>query len=393
MALSKKAMWWTAGLLIALLTVAGVAYSAVSKAELDRATVLQVIDGDTVDVTLHGERTRVRLLNVDTPETKHPNEIVQCMGPEATEFLEELLPVGAQVDLEFDVEREDKYGRTLAGIFRQDELVNAQIAAEGFGVAVLYEPNDKFYSAVKEAETQARNEQRGLFDPVASCSLPYQIEQLQEQIQQFSEDLPQDTAGVDDELDLLLPYIELVDDYLVLIALPGSDKAKANGAAFLAYVYEGQQEAIEAQLKGLSSELADRKTQLEEAKAEIEAEEEERRRLEEQRKKEEQERKRQEEERERQEAEAAERQRQQAAEAQREQAAEDQRRQAEADAARERPRSHQGNGSSGGSAPAPSKTSSPNRNNVPSGYGTDADYPGYTGPRCYAPGGQSWKPC
>ncbi|WP_309055182.1 thermonuclease family protein, partial [Streptomyces sp.] len=60
----------------------------------ERVVVERVIDGDTVDVRKEGEVVRVRLLNIDTPETKDPNELVECFGPEATALLEQLLPPG-----------------------------------------------------------------------------------------------------------------------------------------------------------------------------------------------------------------------------------------------------------------------------------------------------------
>lgn len=46
-------------------------------------TVTRVIDGDTIQVD-HGER--VRLIGIDTPETKHPQKPVEYFGREATEF-------------------------------------------------------------------------------------------------------------------------------------------------------------------------------------------------------------------------------------------------------------------------------------------------------------------
>lgn len=70
-------------------------------------TVVRVIDGDIIEVEGQGEQLTVRLLNIDTPETMDPNEIVECLGPEATEKLESLLEEGDQVRLEYDVERED----------------------------------------------------------------------------------------------------------------------------------------------------------------------------------------------------------------------------------------------------------------------------------------------
>lgn len=140
--------------------------------EGDAATVLRVVDGDTVDVDRGGEEVRVRLLNIDTPETKHPNKAVQCMGPEATRRLEELLERGDRVVLQYDEERTDRYGRTLAGVFEGGSLVNAEIARAGLGVPVVFEPNRRFYPEVVAAWNEAEERQAGLNQPNLECSLP-----------------------------------------------------------------------------------------------------------------------------------------------------------------------------------------------------------------------------
>jgi endonuclease YncB( thermonuclease family) len=52
----------------------------------DVARVVEVVDGDTIKVTLHKKEEQVRLIGVDTPETKHPSKPVECFGPEASRF-------------------------------------------------------------------------------------------------------------------------------------------------------------------------------------------------------------------------------------------------------------------------------------------------------------------
>ena len=118
--------------------------------------VVRVVDGDTIDVRsgLLNTTTRVRLLNVDAPETVDPNRPVGCLGPEASQRLTELLPKGPPVDLAFDVERTDRYGRTLAGVYANGELVNAQLAAGGLAVPVTVGRNTRFRLAV-DASWQA----------------------------------------------------------------------------------------------------------------------------------------------------------------------------------------------------------------------------------------------
>src|SRR5215210_1403714 len=104
-----------ASLATAALIAGSIAVGAAANA--DSGTVVRVIDGDTLVVSINNGDHTIRLLNVDTPETKDPNQPVECLGPQATQYLEEALPKGTQVRLEFDIERHDKYGRTLAGVF------------------------------------------------------------------------------------------------------------------------------------------------------------------------------------------------------------------------------------------------------------------------------------
>jgi hypothetical protein len=54
-------------------------------------TISRVVDGDTIDVTFGGRTARVRLIGMDTPETKHPSKPVMCFGAEATVKTQELI--------------------------------------------------------------------------------------------------------------------------------------------------------------------------------------------------------------------------------------------------------------------------------------------------------------
>ena len=50
------------------------------------ATVLKIVDGDTVDVVDDNRgRLRIRLLGIDTPETRKPGYEPACWGQQATE--------------------------------------------------------------------------------------------------------------------------------------------------------------------------------------------------------------------------------------------------------------------------------------------------------------------
>ncbi|WP_456786209.1 thermonuclease family protein [Cellulomonas sp. P5_C5] len=154
-----------------------VAAVAISNAvpEVTTAVVVRVVDGDTVDVRGEEGISRVRLLNVDAPETVDPSKSVECLGPEASARLHELLPEGTQVTLRHDVEPTDRYGRELAGVFVGDQFVNASLARSGLAAAVVVGENDRFYDAVLAAQEEARAEGIGLFADSVACTVPAQV--------------------------------------------------------------------------------------------------------------------------------------------------------------------------------------------------------------------------
>lgn len=99
----------------------------------DGYRVARVVDGDTIQVSRNGQRTRVRLLGIDTPETVHPSEPVGCFGPEASAFALERLQ-GKEVVLEFDESqpREDRYDRTLAYVWVDGQMFNKEALRGGY---------------------------------------------------------------------------------------------------------------------------------------------------------------------------------------------------------------------------------------------------------------------
>jgi micrococcal nuclease len=122
------------------------------------ATMSRVVDGDTIDVTISGHRERVRLIGIDTPETKKPNTPVQCYGPEATSFTKSLLADGTPLHLERDIVARDDFGRMLAYVYLAADgtFVNLQIIRKGFARPLTIAPNsahaDEFVDAARTAE-------------------------------------------------------------------------------------------------------------------------------------------------------------------------------------------------------------------------------------------------
>lgn len=129
-------------------------------------TVTRVVDGDTIEVNLRGRTVDVRLIGIDTPETVHPSEPVECFGPEASNFTSARLS-DERVRLEFDVERTDRYGRTLAYVWLDDKLFNRMLVRQGFAQVSTYPPNVKYVERFTAAQRAAREADAGLWG--ASC--------------------------------------------------------------------------------------------------------------------------------------------------------------------------------------------------------------------------------
>ncbi|WP_411732414.1 thermonuclease family protein [Paeniglutamicibacter sp.] len=331
------------------------------QAERDRsgATVVRVIDGDTIVADLSGAETTIRLLNVDTPETKHPDQPVQCLGAEATDYTKSLLAPGDRIELAYDVQRLDPHGRTLAGVYKDGSLVNADIAAAGLGVAVLFQPNERFYPEVLAAEQRAQEASEGLYSAAIDCTIPARAVAAIAGLEAVEGTVPANAEAVGSALAVVGAAI--VAGKAKSATLKALDTA---GDAVDAAVWSARKSAYAPRLAAsldrataIEKKLAARQAALARAKKEADAKEKAVAKA------------------------AAEARAKAKAEATRKANAAAERQAAASRLAAERRRQ---------SIPkqtyqAPVQKPRPKVSSNP--------YPGYTGPRCYAPGGQTWKPC
>ncbi len=139
---------------------------AVALAEGDDTSVESVVDGDTIVIA---GGTRVRLIGIDTPETKDPRKPVQCFGLEASAFTSSLLQSGTPVRLVYDVERLDRYGRTLAYVYRRADglFVNAALVADGYASVATFPPNVAHVEDFTALAADARDANLGLWSACA----------------------------------------------------------------------------------------------------------------------------------------------------------------------------------------------------------------------------------
>ena len=130
-------------------------------------SVTSVVDGDTIKVNINGTVETLRLIGMDTPETVDPRKPVQCFGKEASNKAKELL-VGTKVRLEKDPTQGelDKYGRTLAYIYREDGMFyNKYMIEQGYAHEYTYDEPYKYQAEFKQAEISARENSKGLWNP------------------------------------------------------------------------------------------------------------------------------------------------------------------------------------------------------------------------------------
>lgn len=131
------------------------------------ATVVRVIDGDTIEVDIIGMRYKVRYIGIDTPELHDKRPEFCALAQEATRLNRELVE-GKTVRLEKDVSGTDNFGRLLRYVYVDGIFVNAELVREGLAWAEAYEPDIKYQDYLEELETEAKQAGRGLWAPTLS---------------------------------------------------------------------------------------------------------------------------------------------------------------------------------------------------------------------------------
>jgi micrococcal nuclease len=143
----------------------------------EKATVLRVIDGDTLKVLINGQEESVRLIGIDTPESKANKkglndaarsqkdiETIVSLGKEATRHVRSLVKKGDSVDIEFDVQPRDRYGRLLGYVYLSNgTFLNEEIVRAGYASPMTIPPNVKYKDRFLNAFREARENRRGLW--------------------------------------------------------------------------------------------------------------------------------------------------------------------------------------------------------------------------------------
>jgi micrococcal nuclease len=166
-------------LLLAVLLLPLLLYAcATDGGQAEGYVVTRVVDGDTIIVDMDGTEERVRLIGVDTPESVHPDRARNVpYGAVASAFAKDALE-GRRVDLEFDAQERDRYGRLLAYVYIDGEMFNKTLLSEGHAQISTYPPNVRYVDTFTQLQTDARERGAGLWayyaeeSPDAAADMP-----------------------------------------------------------------------------------------------------------------------------------------------------------------------------------------------------------------------------
>ena len=125
--------------------------------------VLWVYDGDTILVRVDEKDVTVRMIGIDAPESVHRDETKNTPeGETASAWLKEFLK-GKSVALEYDRETTDQYGRTLAYVYADGELVEDALLKAGMARVLILEPNNKYEKHLEACEKEAQRSGAGFW--------------------------------------------------------------------------------------------------------------------------------------------------------------------------------------------------------------------------------------
>ena len=140
-----------------------------------KATVITVVDGDTIWVNVDGKKKKVRFIGIDTPESVNPDENKNTKeGKLASNYTKKRLKKGMTIYLEYDNDKTDLYGRVLAYIWLKDNVTNsrsdvekymynAELVREGYAKVLTVKPNVKYSDIFDEINNTAKENKKGIW--------------------------------------------------------------------------------------------------------------------------------------------------------------------------------------------------------------------------------------
>lgn len=150
---------------------------AVGQPAPEKGILDYVVDGDTLTIRFDSWTEKVRLLGIDTPESRVNNrarlqadqgkkdvKTIVGLGKQATIAMKAIAPKGTKLRFEYDVRKRDKYGRLLAYAYREDGvMLNEEIVKRGYAQLLTMPPNVKHVDRFQKALKEARESHQGLW--------------------------------------------------------------------------------------------------------------------------------------------------------------------------------------------------------------------------------------
>lgn len=142
---------------------------------MQTATVIRVVDGDTIVIDRGSGEERLRYIGIDAPESVKPESPVEFLGAEAAAANEALVG-GREVALEKDVSETDQYGRLLRYVWVREggewTMVNLELVRRGYAQVVSFPPDVRHLDELRDAQRAAREAGRGLWAEDAAGAIP-----------------------------------------------------------------------------------------------------------------------------------------------------------------------------------------------------------------------------
>ena len=140
------------------------------------ATVVEVIDGDTLKVSIQGREESLRLLCADTEESRGGgSKPVTRAGKMASEMAKAWFPRGTRVSLEFESDKpldwclktlRGTYGRLLCHVYKGEEHYNLKLIREGWSPYFdKYGHSEFYHDAFEKAQKEAQDKSLVIWDP------------------------------------------------------------------------------------------------------------------------------------------------------------------------------------------------------------------------------------
>ena len=147
---------------------------AISDISVDNSgEIVRVKDGDTYVILISGKEETVRLIGVDTPESVHSDANRNTdWGKKVSKWVKKTLKVGQRVYLEYDEDRVDPYGRTLAYMYVDGKMFNKTLVKKGFARAVYYKPNGRYRKDFERLQKWAKAHKKGFWKDGYDIAFP-----------------------------------------------------------------------------------------------------------------------------------------------------------------------------------------------------------------------------